>query len=98
MISGGNDTSNITLTWVVYLILRNRLVLKKIKAELDIHIRKEKWVTESDISKLTYLQVVVKETSRLYPLAPLSGSHKFTENCTLSGYNIKKGTRLITNL
>ena len=98
VISGAADTSNTILTWAISLILRNPLVLKKVKAELDIHIGKEKCVTESDISKLAYLQAIVKETLRLYPPGPLSGPREFTENCTLSGYNIKKGTRLITNL
>jgi len=98
MILGGTDTNNTILTWTISLILRNPLVLKKVKDELDIHIRKERCVSESDISKLTYLQAIVKETLRLYPPAPLSAPREFIENCTLSGYNIKKGTRLITNL
>ncbi|XP_027924006.1 cytochrome P450 82A4-like [Vigna unguiculata] len=98
VIAGGADTSNIVLTWIISLILKNPSVLKKVKIELDIQIGKEKLVSESDISKLTYLQAIVKETLRLYPPSPLSGSREFTENCTLSGYNIKKGTRLITNL
>ena len=98
VIAGGTDTSNIVLTWAISLILRNPLVLEKVKVELDIHIGKEKCVSEFDISKLTYLQAIVKETLRLYPPAPLSTPREFIEDCTLSGYNIKKGTRLITNL
>ncbi|ESW23138.1 hypothetical protein PHAVU_004G021500 [Phaseolus vulgaris] len=98
VIAGGTDTSNIVLTWEISLILRNPLVLEKVKVELDIHIGKEKCVSEFDISKLTYLQAIVKETLRLYPPAPLSTPREFIEDCTLSGYNIKKGTRLITNL
>ncbi|KAL9323387.1 hypothetical protein ACSQ67_008244 [Phaseolus vulgaris] len=86
------------LTWAISLILRNPSVLEKVKEELDIHIGKEKCVSESDISKLTYVQAIVKESLRLYPPGPLSGPREFTENCTLRGYNIKKGTRLITNL
>ena len=98
VVSGGTDTSNTVLTWVISLILRNPSVLEKVKEELDIHIGKEKCVSESDISKLTYVQAIVKESLRLYPPGPLSGPREFTENCTLRGYNIKKGTRLITNL
>ncbi|XP_014517762.1 cytochrome P450 82A4-like [Vigna radiata var. radiata] len=98
VISGGTDTSNTVLTWVISLILRNPHVLENVKTELDIQIGKEKLVSELDISKLTYLQAIVKETLRLYPPGPLSGPREFTENCTLSGYNIEKGTRLITNL
>ncbi|WVZ14725.1 hypothetical protein V8G54_012291 [Vigna mungo] len=98
VISGGTDTSNTILIWAISLILRNPHVLKKAKSELDIQIGKENLVSELDISKLTYLQAIVKETLRLYPPGPLSGPREFTENCTLSGYNIEKGTRLITNL
>jgi len=98
VIAGGTDTSSTLLTWVISLILRNPLVLEKVKVELDIHVGKEKCVSESHISKLTYLQAIVKETLRLYPPGPLSAPHEIIEDCILSGYNIKKGTRLITNL
>ncbi|CAJ1946848.1 unnamed protein product [Sphenostylis stenocarpa] len=98
VIAGGADTSNTVLTWAICLILRNPSVLENAKAELDIEVGKDKCISESDISKLIYLQAIVKETLRLYPPGPLSGPREFTENCILSGYNIKKGTRLITNL
>lgn len=98
VIAGGTDTSNSALTWATCLILRNPFALEKVIAELDIQIGKERCISESDISKLIYVPAIVKETLRLYPPGPLSGPREFTENCTLSGYNIKKGTRLITNL
>ncbi|KAJ1390454.1 Cytochrome P450 [Sesbania bispinosa] len=98
LILGGTDTSSVTLTWALCLLLRNPLVLERAKEELDIQVGKERCVTESDISKLVYLQAIVKETLRLYPPGPLSGPREFSENCTLSGYNVRKGTRLIVNL
>ncbi|TKY50303.1 Cytochrome P450 82A3 [Spatholobus suberectus] len=92
------DTSSATLTWAICLILGNPLVLEKVKAELDIQVGKERYINESDISNLIYLQAIVKETLRLYPTAPLSAPREFIEDCTLGSYNVKKGTRLITNL
>uniref|UniRef100_A0A151UF32 Cytochrome P450 82A3 n=2 Tax=Cajanus cajan TaxID=3821 RepID=A0A151UF32_CAJCA len=50
------------------------------------------------MSKLVYLQAIVKETLRLYPPAPFSSPREFIENCILGGYHIKKGTRLMPNL
>ena len=97
MILGGTGTNHTVLTWTISLILQNSLVLEKVKDELDIHIGKEKCVSEF-ISKLIYLQAIVKETLRLYPPDPLLTPREFIENCTLRGYNIKKGTRLITNI
>ncbi|KAG4911558.1 hypothetical protein AAZX31_19G014100 [Glycine max] len=98
IISGGTESITTTLTWAVCLILRNPIVLEKVIAELDFQVGKERCITESDISKLTYLQAVVKETLRLYPPGPLSAPREFIEDCTLGGYNVKKGTRLITNV
>ncbi|XP_058753855.1 cytochrome P450 82A3-like [Vicia villosa] len=98
LFTGGTDSSSVTLTWALCLLLKNPLAMKKAKEELDTHIGKERHVNESDISKLVYIQAIVKETLRLHPPAPLSGPHEFSENCTLGGYHVKKGTRLITNL
>jgi cytochrome P450 len=72
--------------------------MEKAKEELDIHVGKERCVRESDIGNLVYLQAIVKETLRLYPPGPLAAPREFSSNCTLGGYKVKKGTRLITNL
>ena len=98
MIVGANDTIVVTLTWAISLLLNNRHVLKKIQDELDDQVGKERIVNESDINKLVYLQAIVKETLRLYPEAPLSGPRESTEDCTIGGYHVPKGTRLIPNL
>lgn len=74
------------------------MALRKIQEELDIHVGNKRLVDESDISKLVYLQAVVKETLRLYPAGPLSGIREFSQDCTLRGYHVAAGTRLITNL
>ncbi|PQM41044.1 cytochrome P450 CYP82D47 [Prunus yedoensis var. nudiflora] len=98
MIAGGSDTTMVTLTWAISLLLNNPHVLKRAQNELDTEIGRHRVVSDSDISKLVYLQAIVKETLRLYPAAPLSGPREFTEDCVIGGYHVSKGTRLITNL
>ncbi|CAK8533662.1 unnamed protein product [Lathyrus sativus] len=98
LFAGGTNTSSITLIWALCLLLKNPLAMKKAKEELDTHIGKGRYVNESDISKLSYIQAIVKETLRLYPAAPLSGPREFSVDCSVGGYHVKKGTRLITNL
>lgn len=98
MISGGTDTTMVTLTWALSLLLNNRAALRKAQEELDIHVGKERLVEEEDINKLFYLQAIVKEALRLYPPAPLSGLRESTEDCTIGGYHVRKGTRLVVNL
>ncbi|MED6108521.1 hypothetical protein PIB30_024701 [Stylosanthes scabra] len=98
MITGATDTTTVTLTWAMCLLLRNPHTLRKAKEELHTQIGKERCILESDLSKLPYLQAIIKETLRLYPPSPLGVHREFTEDCILGGYQIEKGTRLITNL
>ncbi|XVE69972.1 hypothetical protein DITRI_Ditri10aG0034000 [Diplodiscus trichospermus] len=92
-----SDTTTVTLTWILSLLLNNRHVLKKVQEELDIHVGKDKLVEESDIKKLVYLQAIIKETLRLYPAGPLLLPHVAMEDCVVSGYHIPAGTRLFIN-
>lgn len=100
LMSGGSDTTAVMLTWALSLLLNNPQVLRKAREELDLHIGKDRRVTESDINNLVYLQAIVKETFRLYPASPLGVTRDFNEDCTFGGgnYHVPKGTRLIFNL
>ncbi|PSR94944.1 Cytochrome P450 82C4 like [Actinidia chinensis var. chinensis] len=98
LILTGSESTAETLTWALSLLLNNPHALKTAQEELDLHVGRNKWVQESDIANLNYLQAIVKETLRLYPPAPLSGPREAIEDCRVGGYDIKKGTRLIVNL
>ncbi|KAB2082568.1 hypothetical protein ES319_A05G206500v1 [Gossypium barbadense] len=98
LVLAAEDTTAVTLTWVLSLLLNNRHTLNKVVNELDIHIGNNRLVEESDMKNLVYLQAVIKETMRLYPAAPLSLIHAATEDCRVSGYQVAAGTWLITNL
>ncbi|PON99149.1 Cytochrome P450, E-class, group I, partial [Trema orientale] len=91
-------TTTVALTWAISLLLNNRHVLKKALEELDSQVGKSRLVNESDINSLAYIQAILKETLRLYPPAGLVAPHVFTEDCTIGGYQVNKGTWLITNL
>nr|XP_008378401.2 cytochrome P450 CYP82D47-like [Malus domestica] len=98
LILGGSDTTMVTLIWTLSLLLNNRHALKKVHEELDKHVGKERLVNESDISNLVYLQATVKEAMRLCPAGPISGQREFTEDGTVGGYHVPKGTWLLVNL
>ncbi|OMO74971.1 Cytochrome P450 [Corchorus olitorius] len=93
-----SDTTMVSLTWALSLLLNNRDALRKAQEELDTHVGKDRLVEESDIKNLVYLQAIVKETLRLYPAGPLSVPHESLEDCTVSGYHIPAGTRLLINI
>ncbi|XP_022771510.1 cytochrome P450 82G1-like [Durio zibethinus] len=96
-LTGGESTS-VTITWVLSLLLNHPSVLKAAQEELDLHVGRDRWVEESDIKNLKYLQAIVKETLRLYPPGPITGIREATEDCCIAGYHVPKGTRLIINL
>ncbi|XP_042490306.1 cytochrome P450 CYP82D47-like [Macadamia integrifolia] len=98
MILAGTDTITITLIWALSLLLNNQHAMKRAQEELDKHVGRERQVKESDISRLKYLQAIVKETFRLYPAAPLSGPREAMEECIVAGYHVPVGTRMITNI
>lgn len=98
MILGGSDTSSVTLTWALSLLLNNRHALVKVQEELDRQVGREQRVKDSNIPNLSYLQTIVKETLRVYPSAPLGAPREFTEDCNVAGYNVPKGTWLMVNI
>lgn len=95
---GATDTSTATLTWALTLLLNNREVLKKAQKELDHNIGRERQANESDIKNLPYLQSIIRETLRLYPAAPLLIPYESMEDCTVGGYHIPAGTRVLINV
>ncbi|KAF3446248.1 hypothetical protein FNV43_RR11427 [Rhamnella rubrinervis] len=98
LILAGTETVAITLTWCLALLLNNRSRLKKAQEELDKQVGRDRQVNESDLNNLVYLQAIVKEALRLYPPGPLSAPHESIEDCTVGGYHLRKGTRLLVNL
>lgn len=98
LILAGSDTTKVTLTWALSLLLNHPHVLKKAQAELDIQVGKDRQVDESDVKNLVYLQAIIKETLRLYPASPIITLHAAMEDCTLAaGYNISAGTQIMVN-
>ncbi|EEF52500.1 cytochrome P450, putative [Ricinus communis] len=93
-----SDTTSVTLIWALSLLVNNPDVLKKAQDELDVQVGRERQVHESDVNNLIFLKAIVKETLRLYPAGPLSVPHESMKDCTVAGYHIPAGTRLVTNL
>lgn len=94
---GAIDTSMVTITWALAALIKHPRVMKLLQEELDSVIGKERMVMESDLPKLPFLDMVVKETFRLYPVAPLLIPHESMEDVVVNGHKILKNSRIIIN-
>lgn len=98
MFIAGTDTSVVTMQWAMAYLLNHPEVLEKAREEIDNHTNKSgRMIEDSDLSELPYLRCIINETLRLCPAAPLLLPHFSSEDCTISGYKIPRGTTFIVN-
>jgi cytochrome P450 len=79
-------------------LIRNPEKMKRVQAELDEVVGRERMVEESDAERLPYLRAVVKEVFRLHPAAPFLIPHRADNRCEIAGFVIPKHTQIIVNV
>lgn len=97
MMGASIDTSATVIEWAISELIRHPQVMKKLQHELKKVVGMNRIVEESDIESLDYLDMVVKETLRLHPPAPLLLPHESIEDCTVGGFHIPRKSRVIVN-
>ncbi|CAI0559071.1 unnamed protein product [Linum tenue] len=73
-------------------------VMKKSQAEVRQVLDKKGMIHEAGLQELSYLKVVVKESLRLYPPAPLLVRQGFQESVLIAGYQIPKKSKIMINV
>ncbi|KAG9454529.1 hypothetical protein H6P81_007433 [Aristolochia fimbriata] len=98
LVMAGMDTTAVTSEWVMSELMNHREIMEKVQEELDRVVGRECPVEETHLSRLSYLNAVIKEAMRLHPAAPLMLPRTPSETCTLGGYAVPKGTRVMVNM
>ncbi|KAL8485841.1 hypothetical protein ACS0TY_027944 [Phlomoides rotata] len=96
LLVAGTDTSATAVEWAINEVLRHPHVIKKAKEELDRIIGRNRWVQETDLSQLPYIESIIMETFRLHPLSTFL-PHCAINDCRVAGYDIAKGTTVLIN-
>ncbi|KAG8391714.1 hypothetical protein BUALT_Bualt01G0215900 [Buddleja alternifolia] len=94
----GTDTTSGTVEWAMAELMRNPDKMLKAKNELRNVMRHTKHIQESDITKLPYLQAVVKETFRIHPTVPFLVPHKANEDTEINGQVVPKNAQILVNV
>ncbi|KAJ4834328.1 hypothetical protein Tsubulata_014231 [Turnera subulata] len=97
MLMGSMDTSATSIEWGLSEVIKHPGVMRKVQKELVEKVGLDRVVEESDLERLEYLDMVIKETLRLHHVAPLLVPHESTEDCTILGFLIPRKTRVIIN-
>ncbi|AEE77146.1 cytochrome P450, family 71, subfamily B, polypeptide 37 [Arabidopsis thaliana] len=95
---GGIGTSAITMTWAMTELMRNPRVMKKVQSEIRNQIGGKSMICLDDIDQLHYLKMVINETWRLHPPAPLLVPREVMSEFEINGYTIPAKTRLYVNV
>ncbi|KAG6513270.1 flavonoid 3',5'-hydroxylase 1-like [Zingiber officinale] len=98
LFTAGTDTSSVVVEWTFAEMLKNPAILRRLQAETEAVVGRDRLLDESDIPKLPYLQAVCKEGLRLHPSTPLMLPHFSHEDSEVGGFFIPKHTRLLVNV
>eukprot|EP00877_Chromochloris_zofingiensis_P012409 jgi/Chrzof1/7421/Cz02g23030.t1 len=99
-ILAGFDTSSHTIAWCLFAIASHPEVQRRIKSELGsaglLHQGQANCVTPrqlsfDDLGRLTYLNCVIDETMRMYPVAATGSVRESTEVTQIGPYKIPEG-------
>ncbi len=95
MFIAGNETTAITMTWLFYLLDRNPVVERKLRAEIE-EVVGDRRPTAADLSRMEYTKMVIQEVMRMYPpswLLPRTAK----EDDQICGYPVPAGATVIVS-
>ena len=88
----GHETTALALAWTFYLLGNNPEAERKLQAEVD-SVLEGRAPAFQDLERLPYLEMVFKESLRLYPPA-FGVVREAVNDCEIGGYPIPKGATL----
>ena len=97
MLMAGHETTGTALAWTFERILSLPHVEERLRAELDEVLAGEP-LAAAHISRLEYLDAVIKESLRIRPIMPAGGARLVRQPLEIGGYVIPAGATLINGL
>ncbi|ETL90735.1 hypothetical protein L917_10650 [Phytophthora nicotianae] len=99
-LAAGRETTATTMSWVILMLNRYPKVLERVRQEIkdklpDLVSGNMRSPTLEDTQQLVYLEAVVRETLRLFPVAAVSGRSATRDVRLYEGTLIKAGTRIV---
>jgi cytochrome P450 len=96
MVIAGHDTSTALLAWTLYLLGEHPDIMQRLQKELA-GLPSDQPPTLAQLGELHYLDMVLRESLRLYPPAHL-GSRIANQDLDFQGFSIPAGSRVIYSI
>jgi cytochrome P450 len=90
LFNAGHDTTAAALAWIWYLVAKHPGVEARLVEEVDTVLARRP-ATFGDVTRLTYTDMVVKESLRLYPPTWALFPREVVTPVELGGYTVPKG-------
>ncbi|XP_068949563.1 cytochrome P450 2J2-like [Petaurus breviceps papuanus] len=94
----GTETTSTTLRWALLYMALYPEIQGKIQAEIDSVIGQSRQPTMADKEILPYTNAAVHEVQRMGDIIPFNVIRVATVDTKVAGYDVPKGTLLMTNL
>ncbi|XP_068100626.1 cytochrome P450 2K1-like [Hyperolius riggenbachi] len=95
LFTAGTETTSTTLQWAILLMMKYPEIQKKVRVEIQAHIKPGEMPTADDRRKMPYTDAVIHEVQRFSNIVPMSLSHTTAKDVYFRGYCIPKDTEVI---
>ncbi|KAL6446828.1 hypothetical protein ACFW04_001335 [Cataglyphis niger] len=94
----GHDTTAVAIIWTLFLLGNNLEHQEKVHEELEEIFKDSKTLASiKELSQLKYLDMIIKETLRLFPSVPII-TRKLAENVKMGNYTFPKDTTIVLGI
>ncbi|XP_044262031.1 cytochrome P450 4C1-like [Tribolium madens] len=98
MVVAGSESLGSVKSFTLIMLGMHPLIQDKVYEEIyDIFGNSDRTVTADDLTEMTYLEMVIKETLRLFPVTPVVG-RRVNQNIVTDRYTLPEGSECIISI